>query len=133
MADGQKQTGYNMVLSVGGSPLAVARDVNLTLSATTIDATTRGGNGWREKCQGLKEWGVTADSVWIPDDAAYVLVRDAFKNGTPIAVILTDIDLNTDTGSAYVVDLSRPEPLDDVVSVAIEFAGNGELVYAAHA
>ena len=132
MADGQKQTGYSMTLTVGGTVFALAQDVNLALSATEIDATTRGGNGWREKCQGLKEWGVSADSVWIPDDAAYVLIRSAFTDGTPLAVILTDKDLNTDTGSGYVTDMGRAEPLDDVVTAAIEIAGNGELVYAAH-
>jgi len=132
MSDGQKQTGYAMVLSVGASVLAVARDVTVNRSATAIDATTRGGNGWREKCQGLKEWGLSTDAVWIPDDAAYTLVRDAFNNGTVLAVEITDTDGNKDTGSAFVTDLSRPEPLDDVVSVNIEMVGNGALVYTPH-
>ena len=129
MANGQKQTGYAMVLSVGAQTLGIGRDVTLNRSATEIDATTRGGNGWREKFQGLKEWSVDAEAVWIPDDAGYLVLQNAFDNGTAISVSLTDVDGNEDAGSAFVTDMTRPEPLDDVVSVTVTLVGDGPLVF----
>jgi predicted secreted protein len=127
MANTEKQTGYQMEISISSSVVALARDVTLNLSSNVVGATTRGGDGWEENIQGLKKWSVDMEMVYIADDAGYQALRTAFNTGANVDVILTDKQGNTETGTAIVNDMGRPEPLDDLVTVNVTLTGDGEL------
>jgi len=103
--------------------VTLARDLTLTLERAEIDASSRGGDGWRERIGGLKDGTVELE---ILDATAagngYSILRDAFLNGTLIGVRV----LNGETAGTggvegivmlmTVLNFTRNEPLEDVVT-----------------
>ena len=54
---------------------------------------------------------------------------DAFLNGTTVTVKLYVDGTNYYQGEAYINSLSIEDPVDDVVSISIEFTGTGALTF----
>jgi len=123
--------GFKGELTIGSGPGTVAgkaKDVTPDLSAGDIDISTRSGNGWKEFIQGLKEWSVDVDHLWVPDDAAYTALQTAFLNGTSVDVqFLDETDGYGWSGVAFVNGLKKAEPLDGAQMVSIKLRGTGEL------
>jgi predicted secreted protein len=123
----QGVAGFNCVLKAGGNTVGKAQDVELPMTATEVDTSTRDGAGWKSFIQGLKEWGATIDHLWVPSNAAYQALRDAFLNGTEIAVEFEDDGGDGFSGNALVMGLTLGQPLDDAVTIPITIKGNGAL------
>ena len=56
-------------------------------------------------------------------------MQTAFLNGTTVIVKLYVDGKNYYTGEAYINSLSIEDPVDDVVSISIEFTGTGALSF----
>ena len=117
-----------------GSPswqeLDTVRDVTLSLSANDVDDTSRTTNGWRSRLAGLREWGLSFEMIYNPDNTAWQKVREAYFNGTAIEILALDGDITVDgqegvRGTVYVTSFERAEPLEDVVVNNTEMVGNG--------
>lgn len=124
--------GYNASLSVGVSPTVCGKmkDVTLDQVASAIDISTRDGAGWKKFIQGLKEWSISGEQLWVPDDTAYELIETAFRAGSEIAVSMLDVagaGGHGWTGNAIVTKLGRGEPLDGALVVPVELKGTGAL------
>jgi len=119
--------GFDCVLTFGGNVVGKAQDVDLTMSATEIDVTTRDAGGWKKFIQGLKEWGLTTDQLWVPTNAALQAIRDAYLNGTEVAITVLDEDGFGWSGCVIVSGLGSPQPLDDGVQLNATMKGTGAL------
>ena len=60
-------------------------------------------------------------------------LQDAFLNGTTVKVKMYVDATNYYQGDAYISSLSIEDPVDDVVSISIEFTGTGALSFEAGA
>jgi len=110
-----------------GSAAQYVKDVNVEMSASEIDDTTRANQGWKSKRAGLREWSVSFDMIIHIGDAIYTTLLTAFSNGTVInGVIVADTAGHSITGAVFVTNFSKAEPLDDVVSVSVTLVGNGK-------
>jgi len=113
-------------LSVGGE-ITEVRDVKLNVKGDEADDTTRNNNGWKSSVTGLLAWKATFTLVKKDSDlATYNRLETACFNKTLVAVTITDAFGNSFSGNAAILDFSRNEPLNDVVTVDVELAGNGE-------
>ena len=56
-------------------------------------------------------------------------MQDAFLNGTTVTVKLYVDGTNYYKGEAFINSLSIEDPVDDVVSISIEFTGTGALTF----
>lgn len=119
--------GFDCVLQLGGNPIAYAQDVELSMSATEIDITTRNDSGWKKFIQGLKEWGATVDHLWVPTDAGLGAIRDAYINGTELAGTFFDDSGKGFSGQVLVTGMTFPQPLDDGVDLNVTLKGTGAL------
>ena len=95
------------------------------MSASEIDVSVRGGAGWKEFVQGLREWGVTIENLWVPTDAGIAALRTAFAAGSCLTVRVIDDNGYGWSGSCIVTALGRGEPLDGAVTMPVTLKGTG--------
>ena len=103
---------------------------SLELSLDTLE-TTALGDDWKNYITGLKEWSASsAGDYEVPVDAdGQQALQDAFLNGTTVTVKLYVDGTNYYKGEAFINSLSIEDPVDDVVSISIEFTGTGALTF----
>jgi hypothetical protein len=128
--------GLDCVLTAGGTEVPMLTDVKLEIKAEEIDTTSRGAASaakWKGKRTGLLEWSWSSDMIRSQADASYGTLRDAVIARTAVACVFSEpagTGSETWTGSCYISDFSRSEPLGDVVKISIKAIGNGALVPA---
>lgn len=121
------EAGFEGVLKVGGVEHRQVRDVNLDMTATEIDDTTRDDDGWASSRQGLKKWGATWQQVVKSGDAIHTTLLNAFKNRTVIAVsVKSGTSAREVTGNVEVTKYSMSQPLDDKITVDVAVVGKGK-------
>lgn len=101
-----------------------ARDVTINLSASEADVTTRGSGGWRATLQAVKDATLDFELVADTGDTILAAIKDAFINGTGIAMAALDGASATagTTGlwaDMEVVSFTRNEPLEGPVTHSI--------------
>ena len=103
---------------------------SLELSLETLE-TTALGDDWKNYIAGLKEWTASSEGDYeVPvDEEGQAALQDAFLNGTTVVVKLYVDGVNYYQGEAYINSLSIEDPVDDVVSISIEFTGSGALTF----
>ena len=103
---------------------------SLELSLDTLE-TTALGDDWKNYITGLKEWSASSEGDYeVPVDAdGQQALQDAFLNGTTVTVKLYVDGTNYYKGEAFINSLSIEDPVDDVVSISIEFTGTGALSF----
>jgi len=129
-----ERRGMDAEFRVGASPTVVAkaRNVKLSADAAEIDITSRASSGWKEFVQGLKSWTIDCDLLWVTDDAGMELLEAAFRNGTALAVYMTD-QANAQaqaqgwSGSAIITKMERNDPLEGEITINFSCRGSGAL------
>lgn len=103
---------------------------SLELSLDTLE-TTALGDDWKNYITGLKEWSASSEGDYeVPvDEQGQAALQKAFLDGTTVTVKLYVDEKNYYTGEAYINSLSIEDPVDDVVSISIEFTGTGALSF----
>ena len=103
---------------------------SLELSLDTLE-TTALGDDWKNYITGLKEWSASSEGDYeVPvDEQGQAALQKAFLDGTTVTVKLYVDEKNYYTGEAYINSLSIEDPVDDVVSISIEFTGTGALTF----
>ena len=101
-----------------------ARDVNLNLEAGEADITARDNDGWRAYAQSLKDGTVEFEMIWDPTDAGCEAIRDAFMDGSTIAMAVMDGDLSVVwtegfTANFEITGFSQAQPLEEGVTVSV--------------
>ena len=103
---------------------------SLELSLDTLDTTCL-GDDWKKYITGLKEWTASSEGDYeVPvDKEGQAALQDAYLSGQTVRVKLIVDSTNYYTGEAYISSLSIEDPVDDVVSISIEFTGDGGLTF----
>ena len=89
------------------------------------------GDDWKSYITGLKEWSASSEGDYeVPvDEEGQAALQKAFLDGATVTVKLYVDEKNYYTGEAYINSLSIEDPVDDVVSISIEFTGTGALSF----
>ena len=79
----------------------------------------------------MKEWTASSEGDYnVPTDTAgQEALQTAFLNGETVTVKLYVDGKNYYQGEAYISSLSIEDPVDDVVTISIEFTGSGALSF----
>ncbi len=103
---------------------------SLELSLDPLETTSL-GDDWKKYITGLKEWSASSEGDYeVPvDKEGQGALQTAFLSGLTVVVKLYVDEKNYYTGEAYINSLSIEDPVDDVVSISIEFTGNGALSF----
>lgn len=108
--------------SLGGG-----KDGTLNRSVSTIDATTRDSNGWKENEVGLKEWSFEMDGLITKDDNCYAKLEQAFMTDKKIHLQIATPSGNKYEGQAIITDFPIGMPFSDAATYSISATGDGEL------
>lgn len=124
------KNGKVVIGSSGTQKVVGIKNWSLELSLDTLE-TTALGDDWKNYITGLKEWSASSEGDYeVPTDTAgQQALQDAFLNGTTVTVKCYVDDTNYYQGDAYIASLSIEDPVDDVVSISIEFTGTGALTF----
>ena len=124
------QTGWQCTLAttgVSGKTIAKARDVELNAGSDEADVSSRASSAWEDTLQGLKEWSIKADQVWITSDAGLQALITAYLANTVLAISIVTGAGKGFTGSAFIVDMGHPQPLNGGVMLPVTLQGTGAL------
>ncbi len=127
--------GKNGKVVIGGTTDAIVvaiKSWSLELSIDTLE-TTALGDSWKKNIPGLKEWSASSEGDYsvTSDTTGQKALQDAYLAGTSVTLKLYVDDTNYYTGTAYINSLSIEDPVDDLVSISIEFTGNDSLSFSA--
>ena len=124
------KNGKVVIGSSGTKKVVGIKNWSLELSLDTLE-TTALGDDWKNYITGLKEWSASSEGDYeVPVDSdGQAALQEAFLNGTTVTVKLYVDGTNYYTGEAYINSLSIEDPVDDVVSISIEFTGTGALTF----
>lgn len=120
-------------LAIGSTTPATVvgiKNWSLDLSLDTLE-TTALGDDWKGYISGLKEWTASSDGDYNvhSDSAGQQALQEAFLSGTVVEAMFYVDDTHYYTGEAIINSLSIEDPVDDVVSISIEFTGTGEISF----
>lgn len=103
---------------------------SLDLSLDAYDTTALGAD-WKSYITGLKEWTASADGDFNihTDTVGQKALQDAFLGGAEVQASFFVDEAHCYKGSAIIGSLSIEDPVDDVVSVSIDFTRSGELTF----
>jgi TP901-1 family phage major tail protein len=112
-----------------GTFIAVGGQRNATLSeeVETIDITSKDSQGYQEFDYGLGSWKIKGDGVYVPNEAAYVALRDKMRAKQPIKVRIHEKGTATEEGTALITSRELEAPYDGEVTYSMEFQGTGKL------
>ena len=115
---------------VGENKVIGIKNWSLELSIDSLE-TTALGDDWKNYITGLKEWSASSEGDYTvtSDVTGQELLQTAFLNGTEVVIKMYVDATNYYTGASIITSLSIEDPVDDVVSISIEFTGNGELTF----
>ena len=121
-----------VIIGTGTTKVVGIKNWSLELSLETLETTSL-GDDWKNYISGLKEWSASAEGDFevITDTTGQKLLSDAYLAGSTVEVKLFVDATNYFTGTAYINSLSIEDPVDDVVTISIEFTGNGALTLSA--
>jgi predicted secreted protein len=96
-----------------------------SMSAEQIDVTSHDTpGGFRDKIQGLKDWGVlTCEVLWVPNNVQHLQLFDDYVAGTVRHYKLTVPDANQTTlnFSAFIGNNPTSIPFDGALTKSVEF------------
>ena len=119
---------YFCVAGIGGVPswteMTKARDATLTLSKKEADASHRGAGKWVITKGHLKDAQIEFEYIWDTSDAAFLVLRASFVNGTSLGIACMDDEIDHALSEGLwadceVMKFDRKEPLDGNVVVSV--------------
>lgn len=119
--------------ATGENLLAIAGQQGLTInrSADSIEVTSKDTvGGWKSKIQGMKEWSIDNDGLYVASDDSHKTLTKAFNDSELVClkVINQKEKKGLFGGLAIVSDYSLEAPYDDAMTYSISLEGNGGLV-----
>ena len=103
--------------------LTSARDVTVTLEASEVDMSSR-RNGWNATRAAMRDATLEFELLWDGEDQAIQALRDAYLNGTKIALAAMDGDISAEgsqgfVANFYITGFTRNEPMGEGVTVSV--------------
>lgn len=133
-------TGSNAATILSGTPgpteATNVMDVTLDVSTEFVDITTRadGSAGFRAQAPTFKNATVSFDMKWLPGDAFFTLLKNAWTGNTTVSILVLDQKKNV-TGTQglcgnFAVSFSKEEPLGDIqkASVTLTLSDSAEWI-----
>ena len=119
--------GKNLILAIGGSPLAAAKSCNIQQSQSFIQVASPTAARWKQVVPEALEWSISADCL-IGTFDAYNTLDQAWRNGTALTIRYYDTNYNCNkTGTAYIASIDLKGSVGSLASMSISLKGSGEL------
>lgn len=95
------------------------KDVTLNLESGEADITTRAAKGWRMSVATLKEASIEFEMRYDTEDDDFKQISDAYFNGTPLAIFVSDGDGNGLDCDVSVLSFTVNQPLEEAMTASV--------------
>ena len=112
--------GTDILVYIGANLLGGQRDVTFDEATEVIDASSKASRN-RRVLAGRYSSTLSLDALYLVDDAAYVALKAAMRDGTTVTVVRKEEGSNMEQATAVVASLSEAGPDQDVATVSISF------------
>lgn len=123
-------SGNLCTLSVDGALLAESRTFTPTLNQVVIDVTNRDSEWWQQSLQGMRDWEISGDGLYIYNDFCKAKLQNHYFTRTPatLTIILTLSAGNiTFTGECILTLLTFPATHDAEATITFTLKGTDAL------
>jgi len=104
------------------------KDATLSISADTLETTSKDTGDWRTYLSGLKQWSLTCDGLYVESDAAQTALWNAFQSAEEVTVTLSKPTSSfTASGQAVITSIEYGAAMEDALTFNVEFQGTGAL------
>ena len=103
------------------------RGATLSESVETVEVTNKLSNGYKEFEYGFGEWSISADGVYIKNDAAFTALKNAMRNKQKVKVRIKEEGDFTEEGFALVTSRELEGSYDSEATYSLELTGTGPL------
>ena len=119
--------GKNLVLAIGGTPLAACRSCNIDKQQSFLQVASPTSGRWEQSLPERLNWSISADAL-LGTMAAYKTLDAAQDNGTPLTIRYYDTEYNLNkTGTAYIESLHLEGPVGSLMKMSVTLKGSGSL------
>jgi len=119
--------GTDILIWVEGNAVGSQRDVTIEETTEEIDVSSKDGRAMRV-LPGRYGATLSLDALYVPDDAAYISLQNAMRNGTFVEVVVIEEGVVQESADAIVTSLSRNGPDQDAATVSIGLRIDGQWV-----
>jgi predicted secreted protein len=123
------------VLMIEGTVIAELTGCSLSITHSPRNVTNKGSAGWKELLEGLREWSMSAQAMYIPN-GSFATLFAAYTGRTKLTIRLASTVSADDyyEGEAYLTSgtLDSPSTEDNVV-FDVSFDGTGPITEGATA
>lgn len=109
------------------TPVGGQRGAKLKEEVDTVETSNKASGTAKTFEYGMTSWSITCDGAYVPDDAAYALLRAALRNRQKVKVQVTEYGTAVREGMALVKSNELDAPYDNSATYSIELQGDGEL------
>lgn len=123
--------GSKMLAISGQQTLEIERSAEtIEVNSKIIEGQDANGTGWKDFLNGLREWSISLDSLWIPTSESHKALATAFDNGDPVCVKVYNGKTKKGLFAGLCLVTSYPvsASFDDSVTTSIELQGKGKLL-----
>ena len=119
--------GKDLVLAIGGTPLAACRSCNIDKQQSFIPTASPTSGRWEQSTPERLAWSISADAL-LGTMAAYKTLDAAQDAGTALTIRYYDTDYNLNkTGTAYIESLHLEGPVGSLMKMSVTLKGSGPL------
>ena len=119
--------GKDLVLAIGGTPLAACRSCNIDKQQSFIPTASPTSGRWEQSTPERLAWSISADAL-LGTMAAYKTLDAAQDNGTPLTIRYYDTEYNLNkTGVAYIESLRLEGSVGSLMRMSVTLKGSGPL------
>jgi hypothetical protein len=116
--------GADVLVYVGATLVGSQRDVTFDEATEVIDSSSKKSRN-RRVLPGRYSSTVSLDALYISDDAGYLLLKEAMRDGTMVTLVRKEEGANLEQASCVVASLSEAAPDQDVCVVSASFEVDG--------
>ena len=117
--------GADVLILIEGEVVGSQRDVTFEHANEAIDFSSKDSRA-RRVDYGRYSSTVSLDALYVPTNAAYVLLAAACEAGTKVQVMRQEEGVITRSAMAVISSLSEAAPDQDAVTISISFEIDGE-------
>jgi TP901-1 family phage major tail protein len=109
--------------AVGGQ-----QGATLTEERDSIETTNKNSdNTSREYDYGPYGWSIEAEGVYVPNDAAWAVLKNCIRNAIKCKVRIKEAGVYSLEGTVLVTSTETDAPYDDATTYSLELQGSGPL------
>jgi predicted secreted protein len=120
--------GADVLLLVDGVAIGSQRDVTFERSTNSIDSSHKNSGADQRVIPGRRSSTLTLDALYVPDDAAYLLLRNAWETNTMITVNRQEEGSILESAAAMITSLSERAPDMELATISISLTIDGAWV-----